>query len=193
MNGSDKDKTIVTRRSFVNTVLRGAGLLAVGGLATGLSGLVTRKRTVWQVNPWKCVQCGNCARNCVLDVSAVKCVHDFIMCGYCQLCTGFFHPNPNSLNAGAENQLCPVGALKRKYVENPYFEYTIDETLCIGCGLCVKGCAQFGNGSLYLQVRHDRCLNCNECNIAANCPANAYIRLPIDRPYIVKHNGPEQI
>ena len=45
-------------------------------------------------------------------------------------------------------------------------EYIIDEELCIGCAKCVKGCAAFGNGSLHLQVRHDRCLNCNECTIA---------------------------
>jgi len=51
----------------------------------------------------------------------------------------------------------PDGAIKRAYVEDPYFEYTIDERLCIGCGKCVKGCNAFGNGSLQLQVRHDRC------------------------------------
>jgi len=74
----------------------------------------------------------------------------------------------------------------RTFVENPYFEYEIDEELCIGCGKCVKGCGAFGNGSLYLQVRHDRCVNCNECAISQGCPAHAYRRVPASRPYILR-------
>jgi electron transport complex protein RnfB len=111
------------------------------------------------------------------------------MCGYCELCTGFFRPEPNALNEGAENQLCPVGAIRRRFVETPYFEYTIDETVCVGCGRCVKGCNAFGNGSLYLQIKHGRCLNCNECSISAVCPSGAFVRVPADRPYYVKHLG----
>ena len=65
-------------------------------------------------------------------------------------------------------------------------EYTIDEPLCIGCAKCVKGCNAFGNGSLFLQVRHDRCLNCNECSIAAACPSQAYKRVPSNEPYLIK-------
>jgi len=87
---------------------------------------------------------------------------------------------------GAENQLCPTGAIQRNYVEDPYFEYTIDERLCIGCGKCVKGCNTFGNGSLYLQVRYDRCQHCNECAIAVACPSQAYRRVPADDPYLLK-------
>ena len=121
--------------------------------------------------------------------SAVKCVQDFELCGYCELCFGYFKPNPPTFDTGAENQLCPLAAIKRKYVEEPYFEYTIDESLCIGCALCVKGCTTFGNGSFYLQVRHDRCLNCNECSIAVACPASAFIRRPASDPYVIKHEG----
>jgi electron transport complex protein RnfB len=124
--------------------------------------------------------------HCVLNPSAVKCVHAFDMCGYCELCFGFFQPEATALNEGAENQLCPVGAIQRRFVEEPYYEYTIDESLCIACGRCVKGCNTFGNGSLFLQVRHDRCLNCNECSIARVCPADAYRRVPADRPYLFK-------
>jgi len=61
----------------------------------------------------------------VLDHSAVDCVHNFAMCGYCDLCTGYFEPESNALNSGAENQLCPVGAIKRTFIEEPYFEYEI--------------------------------------------------------------------
>ncbi len=108
------------------------------------------------------------------------------MCGYCKLCTGFFEPDPNALNTGAENQLCPTGAIKRRFVEDPYYEYVIDEPLCIGCAICVKGCTAFGNGSLFMQVRHDRCVNCNECAIAMVCPADAFTRVPIGQPYLLK-------
>ena len=35
-------------------------------------------------------------------------------------------------------------------------------------------------------VRHDRCVNCNECAIAQVCPADAFVRLPASDPYILK-------
>jgi Na+-translocating ferredoxin:NAD+ oxidoreductase subunit B len=178
--------TRVTRRDFLTHVVRGGVLLALAGLTGGFFARSRKRGLVWQLDPRKCVQCGRCATACVLQPSAVKCVHAFKLCGYCQLCTGFFIPQPGALDTGAENQLCPVGAIKRKFVEDPYYEYTIDEPLCIGCGKCVKGCGTFGNGSLHLQVRHDRCQNCNECSIARACPAGAYSRVPADRPYLMK-------
>ncbi|MFC1492570.1 4Fe-4S binding protein, partial [candidate division KSB1 bacterium] len=122
----------------------------------------------------------------VLPLSAVKCVNSYSLCGYCDLCTGYLQPGTKSRNTGAENQLCPSGAINRKFIENPYFEYTINEELCIGCGKCVKGCASFGNGSFYLQVIHDRCLNCNECSIARSCPSQAFRRVPARTPYILR-------
>ena len=136
-----------------------------------------RRNTVWQIDPMTCVQCGNCATSCVLSPSAVKCVHSFDQCGYCDLCSGFFVQNAHDLNTGAENQLCPSGAITRRFVEDPYFEYTIDENLCLGCGRCVESCAAYGNASLHLQVRHDLCVNCNECAIAHQCPARAFSRI----------------
>ena len=71
--------------------------------------------------------CGNCATACVLKPSAVKCVQSYAICGYCDLCTGYFVPEPNALNTGAENQLCPTAAIERKFIEDPYYEYNIDE------------------------------------------------------------------
>ena len=187
-----KEKSKVTRRDFIRASLRGTCLLGLGG-AMGL--LFSRSQAddvVWQLDPYKCIACGRCADNCVLEVSAVKCVHKFAMCGYCKLCTGYFEPQPNALNTGAENQLCPTGAVERSFVEHPYYEYTIDESLCVGCGKCVKGCGMFGNGSLFLQVRHDRCLNCNRCSIAEACPSGAFERVSADHPYLLKgedHKG----
>ncbi len=176
----------MNRREFIRNGARGVCLLTLGGVAGLLSSRGRANDTVWQIDPYKCVACGNCATYCVLEVSAVKCVHKFAMCGYCKLCTGYFEPEPNALNTGAENQLCPTGAIKRRFVEDPYHEYIIDEPLCIGCGKCVKGCNLFGNGSLFLQVRHDRCLNCNNCAIATACPADAFSRVPSDKPYLLK-------
>jgi electron transport complex protein RnfB len=199
MSERDPKKARMARRTFVTTIARIGGLAVLGG---GASALMAAKalehragpsRTVWQIDPWKCTQCGKCATECVLDVSAAKCVHDMVLCGFCGPCFGFFRPDHVSLDTGGENQLCPVGAIHRKFVEPPYFEYTIDEKKCVGCALCVKGCTQFGNGSLYLQVRHDRCLNCNECSIAAACPANAFIKRPVENPYVIKHNGRDRI
>ena len=42
--------------------------------------------------------CDRCATHCVLVHSAVKCVHGYALCGYCNLCTGYFEPEPNALN-----------------------------------------------------------------------------------------------
>ena len=136
--------------------------------------------------PDKCVKCGQCATNCVLTHSAVKCVHSYAICGYCRMCFGFFIPGARTLDEGAENQMCPNGALGRRFVEEPYYEYTVDEEVCMACGKCVKGCNTFGNGSLFLQVRHDRCKNCNECSIARDCPADAYSRVPASSPYLLR-------
>jgi electron transport complex protein RnfB len=175
-----------SRRNFLRNGVYGTAMLGVGGLGGHFVARAGPERTVWQIDPSKCIQCERCAVNCVLTPSAVKCVHAFGICGYCELCTAFFEPEPNALNAGAENQLCPTGAILRRFVEDPYYEYKIDEEKCIGCSRCVKGCTAFGNGSMHLQVRHDRCLNCNECSIAVSCPSNAFVRVPASRSYLIK-------
>jgi len=179
----------MTRRRFLAKIGLGLSFLGLGGVSTLATVRSNSGKRVWQVDPFKCTQCGRCATACVLGPSAVKCVHDYPMCGYCKLCFGFFQTNPSALDTGAENQMCPTGAIRRTFVEDPYHEYVIEESLCIGCGKCVKGCNRFGNGSLYLQVRHDRCLNCNQCAIARACPANAFVRLPAERPYVLKREG----
>ena len=185
--GTDKEK--ITRRKFLRSGMR----IVTGAALGGFTAFVIKKKaaadnTVWQLDPYVCVQCGNCAMECVLPQSAVKCVHAFAVCGYCKLCSGYYLPNSRVLDTAAEYQQCPSNAIKRTFVEDPYYEYFIDESLCIGCGKCVKGCSAFGNGSLFLQVRHDRCLNCNSCAIARSCPSNAYKRVPSSEPYILKGN-----
>ena len=182
-----KDKEKITRRKFLRNGIRVTSGLALGGFtAFVVKNRTTSDNMVWQLDPYVCVQCGNCSTECVLPESAVKCVHAFDVCGYCKLCSGYFRPNSPVLDTAAEYQQCPVNAIKRTFVEDPYFEYIIDEDLCIACGKCVKGCSAFGNGSLFLQVRHDRCVNCNSCAIARSCASNAFRRVPSKNPYILK-------
>lgn len=180
----------IRRREFFKSFCRWtafSGLFATGlKLSHRANDFEQNYAYVWQLDPNKCIQCGNCATSCVLSPSAVKCFHDFSMCGYCDLCSGYLIQDAVNRDTGAENQLCPSGAIKRKFIENPYFEYTIDKSLCLGCGRCVKGCGAFGNGSLLLQVSHDLCKNCNQCSIASQCPAGAFKRVPGNKAYTLK-------
>lgn len=176
-----------SRRDFLNSGIRLTMALGLGGIGGSMLVGASKEELVWQLDAKKCGQCGQCATACVLTPSAVKCMHVFDMCGYCDLCGGYFRPGSKKLSTGAENQLCPTAAIERKYIEDPYFEYHIIEDLCIGCGKCVKGCGSFGNGSMQLQVDHSLCVNCNECSIARVCPVDAFERVPASDPY--KFNG----
>ena len=183
----------VNRRGFLADGIRTVGTVALAGTAGVLAGRTSHaEQLVWQLDPDKCMACTNCATKCVLDVSAVKCVNCFDMCGYCDICTGYFEMGYTALDTAAENQACPTGAIVRRFVEERsgqrFYEYTIDEPLCIGCGKCVKGCALM-NGSLYMQVEHDRCLDCNECAIAIACPTQAFYRIPASQTEIMKRKA----
>lgn len=181
-------KSPLDRRNF----LRKCGSLLAGGSLLGTAAVLSRRvagddaPVMWQIDPYKCTQCGRCETDCVLPVSAVKCFHANKVCGYCDLCGGYYRSNVKELNTAAENMLCPTGAITRKFVEEPYFEYTIDESLCNGCGKCVKGCTSFGNGSLYLQIQQEICLNCNECKISRVCVSDAIQRVPQSQAYKLK-------
>jgi ferredoxin len=177
----------LSRREVLSWLFRGlAGTALLVLLGRAVRRPAAPARQVWQIDPSRCRQCGRCATRCVLEPSAVKCVHAYTLCGYCKRCFGYFQPDAARLDESAEKQLCPTGALRRRFVEDPYFAYSIDEAACIGCGLCVKGCTHFGNGSLFLQIRHDRCAQCNECRIAAACPEKAIVRVPAETPYLRK-------
>jgi Na+-translocating ferredoxin:NAD+ oxidoreductase subunit B len=181
----DNSKT-TNRREFIQNGARLSLALALGGIG-GLSlSKMTSDDYVWQIDPFECTQCGRCATECVMSPSAVKCVHAYDLCGYCDLCGGYFKPDANKLSTAGENQLCPTAAIERKFIEEPYFEYRIIEDLCIGCAKCVAGCTSFGNGSFHLQIMHHICLNCNECSIARLCPSNAIKRVKASDAYKVK-------
>ncbi|MBN2764262.1 MAG: ferredoxin [Bacteroidales bacterium] len=175
-----------SRRDFVKKAGQILVVTPLVAIPVALSKKTRATGYVWQIDPFKCTQCGQCKTNCVKTPSAVKCYHAYLMCGYCDLCGGYLRQGTKTINTGAENQLCPTGAITRRFVEEPYFEYTIDEDLCDGCGECVKGCRDFGNGSLYLQINQDLCDNCNDCLIARKCPSNAISRIPADYQYIPK-------
>lgn len=177
-----KEGLNIKRRTF----LRWSALAALGACCIPWVRRKQQADTVWQLDPDKCIQCGRCATACVLTPSAVKCVHTYAICGYCDLCSGYYVEKASKLDTAAENQLCPTAAIKRTFIEDPYFEYTIIEDRCIGCAKCVKGCDAFGNGSLFLQIRHDRCTNCNSCAIAEVCPADAFRRVPVEKAYLLK-------
>jgi electron transport complex protein RnfB len=176
-----------TRRQFIDRSCRILGFVAIGGAA----GLLTHRAygdAVYQVDPFKCTACDLCRTSCVLSHSAVKAVNDFDKCGYCMLCPAYFdvtsRPDEKGIPAG---KVCPQDALKRRVVgkvdeedpNNNYYEYIIDETRCDGCGKCVKACKPpAGNGSLRLEIRYARCLECNECSIQIACPDHAIVRIP---------------
>ena len=187
----DAEPQRMTRRQLLVAGGRAGSVLAVGGVAAIVGRRAAREETVWQIDPEACNFCGNCATYCVLDPSAVKCVHAFDLCGYCDFCSGYFEQGSGASGSetGAENQLCPAGAILRTHVEGTHYEYKIVEDKCIGCAKCVKGCTEQANGALFLQVRHDRCVNCNECAIAAACPADAFRQVPAWQPYILKGKG----
>ncbi len=176
-----------TRRRFIDSSFRILGFAGIGAAA----GVLTRRASasaVYQVDPSKCTACDLCRTSCILSLSAVKAVNDFDKCGYCMLCPAYFDvtsmPDEKGVPAG---KVCPQDALKRRVVgrvdtedpNNNYYEYFIDETRCDGCGKCVKACKPpAGNGSLRLEIRYARCVECNECAIMIACPDRAIVRVP---------------
>jgi len=177
---------LISRRQFLRDCARYTlGLALIGVVGVSLKNTTTNK-WVWQIDPSKCTACGRCATHCVKNPSAAKCVHAYPLCGYCDLCSGYLKTKHIDRNTAAENQMCPTAAIERKFIEEPYYEYNINEDLCIGCAKCVKGCTDFGNGSLHLQIRHNHCDNCNQCAISKVCPANAIKQVPVSDPYLIK-------
>lgn len=190
-------KTKLTRRQMMETVARGAAFVGLGGL-TGMLAMKAHATYAWAVNTTKCINsklgavgvqaCELCATECVVSLSAVRAVNDFSSCGRCYICPAYFKitsaVGPDGLPS---EKVCPRDAIERKAIgwidpddpANNFYEYTIDETKCNGCGRCVMECKEpAGLGSIKLEVRHNVCLDCNRCSIAAACPEDAYVRQP---------------
>lgn len=176
-----------TRRQFIDRTARAVGLTALGGAAATLIARRASAHAVFQVDPSKCAACDICRTACVLPLSAVKAVNEFSKCGYCQLCPAYMDVTSAPDERGKPTgKTCPQDAVKRRVVgredpddpNNNYYEYTIDEARCTGCGKCVKACRPpMGNGAFRLEIRYNRCLTCNECSILVACPEAAIVRL----------------
>jgi electron transport complex protein RnfB len=181
------------RREFLKTCGRMLAIATIPAVV-GFTYSNTAKRKYatyfWQIDPDMCIFCGLCETECVLPISAVKCVHAKEVCGYCDLCGGYYRANVRDLNTAAENLMCPTGAIERRFIEEPYFEYNIIEKLCVGCGRCARGCNAFGNGAMYLQIKQELCKNCNECQLEKACPAKAIRRVPMSLAYFLKRSAP---
>lgn len=195
MSNQPTREDTLDRRRLLGHAVRGTALIGLGGLAALLA-RKTGAEGVWHIDPELCVNsrlgavgvdvCDRCAASCVLPLSAVRAVNDYAKCGRCYICPAYFNVKSAIDKEGLPSQrLCPRDAIERTPIgwidpddpANNFYEYTIDETLCNGCGKCVMACKDpAGLSSIRLVVRHNVCLDCNRCSIAIICPDEAYQR-----------------
>src|SRR5664280_2501301 len=71
-----------SRREFIQSGARLSLAIALGGIAGLAASKAGKENWVWQIDPFKCTQCGRCATSCVMKPSAAKCMHAFALCGY---------------------------------------------------------------------------------------------------------------
>ena len=187
---SNKDEKL-HRREFLVASGRVAAACALGGIAArvlmkGSDDADFDKpgtRYAWRINPENCVFCGLCATACVRRPSAVKCVNDQKKCSLCVVCYGHIADQRiDSEKIDAAPKVCPNNAVLRKELtggfDGPHI-YTVDQSRCVGCAKCAKQCNEHGTKSMFLIIRPDLCLNCNECEISKVCPEKAIERVPI--------------
>ena len=145
--------------------------------------IAQNRRFAWQIDPDKCQSCGLCATSCVRKPSAVKAINDPKKCSNCVVCYGHITSSKvDSDKIDSEGErVCPVDAVKRTNFSggvDGLFLYAQDPKLCIACGQCTKRCNEHGSQSMFLIIRPDLCLGCNECAIATACPHDAIERVP---------------
>ncbi|MBL0159673.1 MAG: 4Fe-4S binding protein [Bryobacterales bacterium] len=175
-------------------------VVAVTGLGLTAGFLVKKAegQVVWQIDSKSCVNsklgevgvkvCDLCVKECVVTQSAVRAVNEFSKCGRCCVCPAYFNVKSAVGKDGLPSEkLCPRDAILRKPIgevdpndpANNFYEYVIDEAKCDGCGKCVMACKEpAGLGSIVLRVRHDLCVNCNNCAISQACPKDAITQWP---------------
>jgi len=181
-----------TRRQFFLGLGRLIGVAALAGVAARvLRGgnpesefIQPPHRYGWQINPDACIQCDLCEKTCVRRPSAVKVVNDQKKCSNCVACYGHLCDlkTPSGLIASTDKLVCPHQALQRTHfsggLDGAYL-YTIDADRCTGCAKCARECNIHGSKSMFLIIRPDLCLGCNECAIARVCPGKAIERVPL--------------
>ncbi|MCA9263109.1 MAG: 4Fe-4S binding protein [Planctomycetales bacterium] len=197
------------RRVFLQHSGRAACVIAIGGVGVEL-GRRACAQDAWVISPNQCINirlgvtgaenvCEACATSCVLPLSAVRAVNDHGACGRCCICPAYFDVlSPIGPDGLPTKKLCPRDAIERTAIGqvdpydplNNFYEYTIDEEKCNGCGRCVMECKDpAGLGSIRLEVRNDLCLRCNRCSIATECPEDAYHRVGPEAAPAVKLEG----
>lgn len=141
------------------------------------------RRFTWQIDPDKCKYCGLCETTCVRKPSAVKAVNDQKKCSNCVVCYGHItdsHIASDKIDSDGQ-RVCAHDAVERENFSgglDGLFLYRQDPALCTACAKCVKRCNEHGTKSMFLIIRPDLCLGCNECSIASTCPEKAIIRIP---------------
>ncbi len=179
------------RRNYLRMGGQLLGLAALGGAtarvfsppADDADFVAQGRRFAWQIDPDKCQSCGLCATTCVRKPSAVKALNDPKKCSNCVVCYGHItnkHIASDQIISKGK-RVCPVNAVKRTNFSggiDGLFIYEQDPSLCIACGKCTKRCNEHGTQSMFLVIRPDLCLGCNECSIAIACPHDAIERIP---------------
>jgi electron transport complex protein RnfB len=187
--GEDDNTVKKGRRNFLVNAGRVACGLVLGGAAYRVLSAYASEETagpkshwVWQIDPQKCAFCDKCEKSCVRKPSAVKAVNDQLKCSYCVVCYGHISDRyiaSDKIDTEGR-RVCPYDAVTRKNYsggKDGYFIYDIDDKKCTGCGLCAKECNKKGTKSMYMIIRPDLCLLCNNCNIADVCPEGAVEKL----------------
>lgn len=184
----------LNRRKFIINAGRVVFGLAIGSLVYRVTGSFLHDeeagpvtRHAWQINTDKCTACGQCKDLCVRTPSAVKAVNDQKKCSFCVVCYGHISdkniPSDKIMSEG--KRVCPQDAVIRKEYaggKDGYYIYEIDDDKCDGCCKCAEACIKKGTKSMFMIIRPDLCINCNDCNIATHCPDKA-----VDKVFI----GPE--
>jgi electron transport complex protein RnfB len=188
----------LSRRKALDRLGRGA---VIAGMA-GTAGYLVQKaegQIVWQVDAVKCLNsrvgevgvkaCDLCLKECVVSQSAVRAVNTFSECGRCYICPAYYNvKSAVDRNGLPSEKLCPRDAIARKPIgeadpadpANNFYEYIVDEEKCDGCGKCVMACKEpAGLGSIRLKIRHNLCVNCNQCAISVACPKDAVLSMTV--------------
>ena len=201
----------ISRRELLGKVVKGSVLAGMGGAALYLV-QKAHGEVVWQVDASRCINsrldmveaevCNLCTTECVVSLSAVRAVNEFSKCGRCYICPAYFDINSAVDEEGLPSQkLCPRDAITREPIgmvdpedpANNFYEYTIDEEKCDGCGRCVIMCKEpLGLGSITLKVRYNKCVDCNRCAISLACPKDAISQVPKEKGLesaLARHEG----
>lgn len=148
-------------------------LILLAAVMAGL--LIPAESPGWVIDPAKCISCGRCAESCVRPESAVKAVINYSQIGNVEYSPAMFRKTSPGSSTALDNRVCPTDAITREVVDDSTWQYSISEADCIGCGACAIRSKKKGSGAFSLLIT-DKCLSCNECAIAIECPVGAISR-----------------